>query len=103
MVAADDDRRLDRAAADELVHREPRLRAVAVAEPADAGGQALERHPLGRQLEPPLQERVVGEELPQRLVDRRDVGRVPGQRRPAKRPDAATEERPDIGRDEARV
>ena len=36
-------------------------------------------------------------------VDHRDVGRIPGQRRPAKRPDPATEERPDIGRDEARV
>ena len=57
----------------------------------------------GRQLEPPLQELVVGEELAQHLVDRRDVGRVPGQGCPAKRPDAAAEERPDIGRDEARV
>ena len=103
MVAPDHDRRLDRAAPDELVHREPRLRAVAVAEPADSRGEPLERHPLGCEREPPLQQGIVGKELPQLRVDRRDVGRVPGQRRPAERPDAATEERPDIGRDEARV
>ena len=103
VVAPDHDRRLDAPAADELVDREARLRAVAVAEPADPRRQPLERDPLGRELEPALQELVVREELAQRLVDRRDVGRVPGQRCPAKRPDAATEERPDIGRDEARV
>ena len=66
-------------------------------------GQALEGDPLGCEREPALQELVVGKELAQRLVDHGDVGRVTGQRGPAKRPDPATEERPDIGRDEARV
>jgi hypothetical protein len=103
MIAADHDGRLHRAAPHELVHREPRLRAVAVAEPADPRRQPLECHPLGRELEPPLQQRIVGEQPLQHLVDRRDVGRVPGQHRPAKRPHATTEQRPDIGRDEARV
>src|SRR5437868_2155360 len=42
VIAADDDRRLHLAGAHELVEREPDLRAVAVAEPADARRQALE-------------------------------------------------------------
>ena len=66
-------------AADELVDREPRLRAVAVAEPADPRGQALERDPLGRKLEPALEERVVREELAQDL--RRSPRCRPGRRR----------------------
>ena len=56
-----------------------------------------------REREPPLKQRVVGEQLRQLGVDRRDVGRVTGERGPAERPDPATEERPDIARDEARV
>ena len=103
MVAPDHDRRRHRAAADELVDREPCSGAVAVAEPADPRRQALECDPLGGELEPPLEEGIVGEEPPQLLVDDRDVGRVAGERSPAERPDPAAEERPDIGRDEARV
>ena len=103
VVAPDHDGRRDRARADELVDREPRLGAVAVAEPADPRGQALEGDPLGGELEPALEQRVVGEEPPELVVDRRDVGRVARERRPAEGADAAAEERPDIGRDEARV
>ena len=88
---------------DELVDREAGARAVAEAEPADPGRQALEGDALGSELEPALEQRVVGEELAELPVDRGDVGRVARQRRPPERPDAAAEERPDIGRDEARV
>ena len=66
-------------------------------------GKPLERHPLGRQIEPALQRLVPWKELPQRLVDHVDVGRVPREHRPPERPDTAAEERPDIGRDESRV
>ncbi len=103
VVAADHDRRRDLAAPDELVDREARLGPVAVAEPADPRGQPLERDPLGCELEPALEQLVPWKELSQRLVDRRDVGRVARERGPPERPDAAAEERPDIGRDEARV
>ena len=103
MVAPDHDRRRHVARAHELVDREARPGAVAVAEPADPRGQPLEGDPLGRELEPALEQRVVREELAERRVDRRDVGRVARERRPPERPDAAAEERPDIGRDEARV
>ena len=103
MIAADDHRGRHRARAHELVDRQARSGAVAVAEPADPRRQPLEGDPLGCQLEPSLEQGVVGEEPPQLLVDDGDVGRVAGQRRPPERTDAAAEERPDIGRDEARV
>ena len=101
VVAADHDRRRHLAAADELVEDQARLRPVALAEPADPGRQPLELDPVGRELEPPLQQRVVGEGLAQRLVDAVDVGGVARQRRPAERPGAAAEERPHVGRHEA--
>ena len=66
-------------------------------------GQALERNPLGCELEPPLEERVVGEQRLELAVDPGDVGRIPGERGPAERPDPPAEQRPDIGRDESRV
>ena len=103
MVPPDHDRRLDLTGANELVDRQSRPRAIPVAEPADPGGQALERHAIRRELEPPLQERIVREEVAEHRVDRRDVRRLTRERRPPERADAATEERPDIGRDEARI
>ena len=48
VVAADDDGRLDLARAHQLVERQPRLVALAVAEPADARRQPLELHALVR-------------------------------------------------------
>jgi hypothetical protein len=63
VVATDHHRRGNLARSDELVDREPSLRAVTEAEPADPRGEPLERHPIGSQLEPSLEERVVGEEL----------------------------------------
>src|SRR5437773_1368543 len=49
---------------------------------------------------PPLQAVVVGERLGHRAVGRRDVARIPGERRPAERPLALAEERPDVRRNE---
>ena len=103
MVATDHDGSRDAPGAHELVDREPCLGAVAVAEPADASRQALERNLLGCHREPPLQQDVVGEQPLQLAVDHLDVGRVTGEHGPPERPDPATEERPDIGRDKARV
>src|SRR6266516_1408981 len=65
--------------------------------------QALEVDPLGRELEPALKQHVVRKQLLQSRVDGRDVGLVPGERRPPERSDSTAEERSDIGRDEARV
>ena len=56
-----------------------------------------------RHFEPTLKEHVVGEQRLQLRVDGRNVGRVSGQCGPPERPHPSAEERPDIGRDEARV
>ena len=88
---------------DARVDREARLGTGPVAEPTDPRRQTLERNSSGCELEPALQQRVAGKALPQRLVDHIDVARIAGERGPTKRADAATEERPYIGRDEARV
>ena len=103
MIATDHDRCRDDAGANELVDREARFGAVAVAEPADPRRQPLERDALGSELQPAQEQRVVGEQAPELVVDGRDVGRVAREGCPSEGADAATEERPDIGRDEARV
>ena len=103
VVATDHDRRRDHARPYELVDREAGLGPVAVAEPADPRRQPLKGDTLGSELEPALEQRVVGEEPPELLVDRRDIGWVAREDGPPERSDAVAEEGPDIGRDEARV
>ena len=53
----------DLAGPDELVEGQPGPRPLAVAEPADPGRQALERHALLGHRDPAPQAGVVGEEL----------------------------------------
>ena len=76
MVAPDDDRRRDLPRPDELVEHEPRLRALAVAEPADPARQPLELDAFLRHADPAVECLVFREELENRLVRRLDVGRV---------------------------
>ena len=76
--------------------------ALAVPQPADPRRQPLERHALTGHRDPPAQPLVVGEQLEDRPVGRGDVGRVAGERRPAERPLALAEQRPDVRRHEAR-
>jgi hypothetical protein len=63
----------------------------------------LEGDPLGCEVEPTLEEAVIREETAERPVDRCDVLRISRENRPPERPNPAAEERPDIGRDKARV
>ena len=65
-------------------------------------GRPWKRDPLARHVEPVVQVRVVRDQLLHLGVGAVDVLRVARQRRPAERPDAAAEERADIGRHEAR-
>ena len=85
----------DLAGPDQLVEGEPGPGPLAVAEPADPGGQALERHARLGHLDPAAQPGVVREELEDRPVGPEDVGRVAGQRDPPERPAALAELRPD--------
>src|SRR5207247_463383 len=64
---------------------------------------AHDRDPRRRELEPPLKESIPGKLFQQRHVYDGDVKLITRERSPAEGPDAATEERPDIGRDKARV
>ena len=101
MVAADDDRGADFAVADHLVEGEAEAVALAEADPADARRQALEGDPLARHVEPAVEVRIVGDQLLHALVGAVDVLGIARQRDPAERADAAAEQRPDIGGDEA--
>ena len=94
---------LDLAGPDELVEGEPGPRALAVAEPADPGRQALERDPRLGHLDPAMQAGVVGEQLEDGPIGPEDVGRVAGQRGPAERAATLAELRPDEGGHEARI
>src|SRR5262249_9469428 len=101
MVAADDDRRPQLAPRDHLVEAQAGLVPFTVPEPADAGRQPLERHALAGELDPSGERFVVAEQVQNRRVGGRDVGRVARQGGPAERALALTEQRPDIGRYEA--
>ena len=71
---------------DQLVDRQPEPLALAEAEVADPGGQALDRHVLARQADPAGGDVVVGEELHHQVVEPREVGGVAARARPPERP-----------------
>ena len=103
MVAADDDGRSDLAAADEVVDRLAELRTLAVAQPAHASGEPLERNPLLGEADPTYERLVVREELPHEPVRAPDVCRLARQRDPAERPAPFGEERADVLGNESRI
>ena len=100
MIAADDDRRLQRSGAHHFVEREPGAIALAEADPAYARRKSLECNTLARHVEPAVERCILGEELLHLAVGLVDVLGVAGERHPAKRPLTSAEERPNIGRDE---
>ena len=91
------------AGAHHLVEAQAQAVALAVAQPADAGGQALEGDPLAGQGDPAVEGLVVGELLEHGPVGGGDVGGVAGQGHPAERPLALAEQRADVGGQEAGV
>ena len=100
MVAGEGDRTLQAAVGDRLVDLQRQQAPLAVAEPADAGGQAGEVNVLARHLDPVV-DRVVGREgLQDDVVDRRDVLGVARDGEPAERPEAFAEQGPDEHRHE---
>src|SRR5690606_15203641 len=101
VVAADDDRGGEFAARDHVVEPFAGPVAFAVAEPADAGGQALEVDAFTGHADPAGQRLVLGEEVEDRPVGPRDVGRVAGEGGPAEGALALAEQRADVGGDEA--
>src|SRR5215813_11403330 len=68
MIAADRNRSFQIAAPHEFIDRFAHLSAFAVAEPADARGQALELHAIARKAQPAIQGFVVGKKLKRKVV-----------------------------------
>src|SRR5438309_12083155 len=102
MIAADDDRRFQFAARDHLVEGQTEPVAIAEADPADARRQALEGDALLRHVEPFVQMRILRQQLLYLRIRAINIFGIARQRRPAERPDAAAEKRPDISRHETR-
>src|SRR6185437_16732573 len=102
MIAADGHGRTQLAFADEVVHRLAHLGAFAVAKPADARRQALEREPSTGETEPAGEYFVVREELKRQFIGPGDVFGVATERHPAKGALAGAEERTYVLRHEAR-
>src|SRR5579875_3797586 len=96
MVAADYDGSLQFAAGDQTVERETEFIALAVAEPADARGQALIADTFPRKPDPACQNFVFGKHFQDELIGAMNVGRLSGKRGPTKWPAAFAEEGPDV-------
>ena len=74
--------------------------ALAETEPADSGGEPLQRNATARELDPGAQ-RVGADDLYDRVLATPEVGRIAAQHDPPKRPDAARQDRPHVGLDES--
>ena len=68
MVASHDYRCLQLAFLDHVVHRQAKLRTLAVSEPANARGQALKFDPLAREINPAAKNAVVRKKLQHQVV-----------------------------------
>ena len=101
MIAADHDRRFQFAARDEIVEREAEFVALAIAEPADARGQALKADALLRELDPAAENFIVREHLQHEPIGAMNVGRLARKRDPAERPASFAKQRANVGGNEA--
>ena len=102
VIAREGDRPPERAVPHHGVDGERQFGAGAVAEPGDAGRQALEGHVVAGEADPVADDAVVGEQLQHLVVDLADVLRVAAERHPAERSDGPGEQRPQIGLGEDR-
>src|SRR5262249_57052517 len=96
VAAADDDRRLQLPAADHGVEVQPEPDALAVAEPANPGRQALEVDLLASQADPAAQRLVFRKSLEYGMIGAVDVLRIAGEGHPAERPPTLAEKRSNV-------
>src|SRR5690606_28793505 len=94
-------RGLDLALGDKPIEEQAGLLTLAIAEPADARGQALVLDAFCRGVEPVVQVLVLWEELLQRRVGDGDVLGITRQCGPAERTETLAEERANVSGDEA--
>src|SRR5712675_1106119 len=102
MISPHYDRRFQLPFFDHVIHCQSELRAFAVAEPANAGGQTLELDPLASEIDPATKNAIVGKQFEYEVVGRMNVGRFAGKRYPAERTSTFTEQRPNVCRHESR-
>src|SRR5688572_2823481 len=101
MIAADDDRRANSLRAYELVNLQSEPCARAIAKPADARGQSLERDTLARHANPATESGIIRKHVEHCLVGYTNVVWITRECCPAERPLAFAEQRPHIFRHEA--
>src|SRR4051812_9307857 len=97
MVATDHDRSLQLALLHQIVHGKPELRALSVAEPADAGGQTLKLDAFFRQIDPAAQDAILREHLEDQIISDHDIRRLARKRNPAEWSAPFAEQRTDVG------
>ncbi len=102
MIAADDNRCFQFAGSDHGIECEAQAMPLAQSDPADTCRQTLEVDAFARRIQPAVQMRIIRNQLFYFCVGAEDILGVTRQRRPAKRPDAATKQRPHVGRYESR-
>ena len=97
MIAADHDGGLQLAAGNHIVEHQPRLVPISQTNPANAGGQALKRNPVGGHIQPIVQMFVIRKQFLHRRVGFVDILRIARQGHPAERADPFAKQGPDIG------
>src|SRR6185437_14121237 len=102
MIAADDDGGGEFAALHHFVERQPQTMALPQSYPAYARRQSLKLNSRARHIEPSVQVRIVRNQLFDLGVGSVDVFGIARQSHPAKWPDAAAKQRPDVFWDETR-
>ena len=101
MIPAHHHGRLDFAFRHQVVERQAKFVALAVAQPANSRRQTLKFDAFLRQLDPASQMFVLREHLQHQSIRPRNIGSLSGKRRPAERSLAFAEQRPDICRHKA--
>src|SRR5437016_2410063 len=101
VVPSDDHGRADLAPLHQVVQSAPEAGTLALAEPADACRQSLERDPLLRQRDPAAQRLVLRKQLEHEAIGAAQLARLARQRHPAEGALPLAEQRPDVLRDEA--
>src|SRR5260370_1183994 len=85
MISSNDDWSLDLAPLHQVVDGEAKLRALAVSQPADARRQTLKVDAFAGQVDPAIEDAILGKQFEYQLVGGGDVGVVSGTREPAER------------------
>src|SRR5205814_9435803 len=84
-----------------VVHRQAKLRTLAISEPANARGQALEFDPLASEINPAAKNAVVRKKLQHQVVGGVNIRGLACKRNPSERTAALTKQRTNVCRYES--